>query len=88
MSLHKHIIQGDTPSAQFELPVYEFGKQGGRKIYLQAGMHADEHPGMSQAEPCCGAAGNRLDLCIDAKLTSLRVCPEAAACWRKCPDSS
>ena len=46
MSLHKHIIQGDTPSAQFELPVYEFGKQGGRKIYLQAGMHADEHPGM------------------------------------------
>lgn len=45
--LTKHIIKGDTPSSQFELPVYEFGTpSNGPKIYLQAGMHADEHPGM------------------------------------------
>ena len=46
MSLHKQPIAGDTPSAQFEIPIYEFGPKGGKKIYLQAGMHADEHPGM------------------------------------------
>ena len=46
MSLHKQMFVGDTPSAQFEIPIYEFGPKGGKKIYLQAGMHADEHPGM------------------------------------------
>ena len=46
MSLYKEVISGDTPSAQFEIPIYEFGPKGGKKIYLQAGMHADEHPGM------------------------------------------
>ena len=46
MSLQKQIISGDTPSAQFEMPIYEFGPKGGKKIYLQAGMHADEHPGI------------------------------------------
>ena len=46
MALTTHVITGDTPAVQFELPVYEFGPQGGTKVYLQAGMHADEHPGM------------------------------------------
>ena len=47
MALTKQRLDGDTPSAQFEVPIYEFGQAGvGKKIYLQAGMHADEHPGM------------------------------------------
>ena len=47
MKLTTHHITGDTPSACFSVPVYEFGiTTGGPKIYLQAGMHADEHPGM------------------------------------------
>ena len=47
MTLTKLPLQGDTPTASFELPIYEFGAStGGRKVYLQAGMHADEHPGM------------------------------------------
>jgi len=46
MALRKEIIYGDTPSQSYELPIYDFGPQGGVKIYLQAGMHADEHPGM------------------------------------------
>ena len=47
MKLTHHNIQGDTPSSHFQIPVYEFGdKNAPHKIYLQAGMHADEHPGM------------------------------------------
>ena len=46
MRFHNQILQGDSPSAQFALPIYEFGTVGAKKIYLQAGMHADEHPGM------------------------------------------
>ncbi|MGC6517589.1 MAG: succinylglutamate desuccinylase/aspartoacylase family protein [Candidatus Puniceispirillaceae bacterium] len=47
MTLTKHHLAGDTPTASFEIAVYEFGRQTkGPKIYLQAGMHADEHPGM------------------------------------------
>ena len=46
MALRKEQIKGDTPSQSFELPIYEFGPKGGQKIYLQAAMHADEHPGM------------------------------------------
>ena len=46
MALRKEIIHGDTPSQSYELPIYEFGPKCGVKIYLQAGMHADEHPGM------------------------------------------
>ena len=47
MKLHYERITGDSPHAQFTLPIYEFGTpELGPKIYLQAGMHADEHPGM------------------------------------------
>ena len=47
MRHHQEHIKGDSPGAQFTLPVYEFGQaKKGPKIYLQAGMHADEHPGM------------------------------------------
>lgn len=40
-----HHFTGDSPSSSFEIAVYEFGTTG-PKIYLQAGMHADEHPGI------------------------------------------
>ena len=47
MRHHQEHIKGDSPGAQFTLPIYEFGQaKKGPKIYLQAGMHADEHPGM------------------------------------------
>lgn len=47
MKQHLERIIGDSPGAEFSLPVYEFGHSKlGPKIYLQAGMHADEHPGM------------------------------------------
>ena len=47
MTLTNHLFSGDSPSAQFTIPIYEFGADTkGPKIYLQAGMHADEHPGM------------------------------------------
>ena len=46
MALSKQMIDGDTPTITYEIPIYEFGPKEGKKIYLQAGMHADEHPGM------------------------------------------
>ena len=47
MRHHQEHIKGDSPGAEFTLPIYEFGQaKKGPKIYLQAGMHADEHPGM------------------------------------------
>jgi len=47
MRLTTHQIKGDTPSSSFQIPVYECGPvQAETVIYLQAGMHADEHPGM------------------------------------------
>ena len=47
MRHHQEYIKGDSPGAQFTLPIYEFGQaKKGPKIYLQAGMHADEHPGL------------------------------------------
>ena len=47
MRHYQEHIKGDSPGAQFTLPIYEFGQaKKGPKIYLQAGMHADEHPGM------------------------------------------
>lgn len=46
MALLKQMIEGDSPALSYEMPIYEFGPKGAPKIYLQAGMHADEHPGM------------------------------------------
>ena len=37
---------GDTPSSHFSVPVYQCGpSEDAPTIYLQAAMHADEHPG-------------------------------------------
>ncbi len=40
-------LEGATPGARHELTVHAFGAAGGRpKIYVQAGLHANEVPGM------------------------------------------
>jgi predicted deacylase len=40
-------IPSDTPGSSFALQYYRFGTAGqGQKIYMQAGLHADEQPGM------------------------------------------
>jgi len=40
-------ISGDSPGQDFQLHRYFFGpKNANTKIFLQAGLHADEHPGM------------------------------------------
>ena len=39
-------FEGDTPSSSYSVPVYQCGpEEGTPQIYLQAAMHADEHPG-------------------------------------------
>ena len=40
-------FSGDSPGAEFKVPVYRFGTPRARpKAYLQAALHADEQPGM------------------------------------------
>ena len=43
----QHSLLAQTLGAQREVLSLHFGTRGqGQKIYLQAGLHADEHPGM------------------------------------------
>lgn len=47
MQEHRHALKAQTLGAQREVISLHFGPQGqGKKVYLQAGLHADEHPGM------------------------------------------
>jgi predicted deacylase len=47
----KHPISAPQSSAQFELTSYHYGKPGtGKKVYIQAALHADEVPGMLVAQ--------------------------------------
>lgn len=47
MQRHRHALVSQTLGAQREITSLHFGVQGrGKKVYLQAGLHADEHPGM------------------------------------------
>lgn len=40
-------LRGDSPGTARSLPLYRYGRPGqGPKIYLQAGLHADEMPGV------------------------------------------
>ncbi|WP_298608941.1 succinylglutamate desuccinylase/aspartoacylase family protein [uncultured Thiothrix sp.] len=42
-----HKIYGDSPGKQTELVCFKLGsEQAGRKVYLQAALHADEQPGI------------------------------------------
>ncbi|MEG0858428.1 MAG: M14 family metallopeptidase [Pseudomonas sp.] len=47
MQIKKHALVAQTLGSPREVISLHFGPQGqGRKVYLQAGLHADEHPGM------------------------------------------
>lgn len=47
MQQHRHALITQTLGAQREIISLHFGPQRqGKKVYLQAGLHADEHPGM------------------------------------------
>jgi predicted deacylase len=47
----KHPISAPHSSAQFELTSYHYGAPGsGKKVYIQAALHADEVPGMLVAQ--------------------------------------
>jgi predicted deacylase len=44
--LHSHTLQGDTPGSATELYWYTAGPENaGKRIHLQAALHADEQPG-------------------------------------------
>ena len=46
MDFQSLTFEGDTPSSSYSVPVYQCGPEDGApQIYLQAAMHADEHPG-------------------------------------------
>ena len=46
MEYESYSFSGDTPSSSFSVPVYQCGPADNvPHIYLQAAMHADEHPG-------------------------------------------
>ena len=46
MEYESYSFSGDTPSSSFSVPVYQCGPiDNVPHIYLQAAMHADEHPG-------------------------------------------
>jgi uncharacterized protein len=47
MQTHHHPLRGTPPSTQREITSLHFGPAGtGRKVYVQASLHADELPGM------------------------------------------
>jgi predicted deacylase len=51
MQVHKHPLSGPHSNAAFELTSLHFGSAGnGKKVYLQASLHADEVPGMLVAQ--------------------------------------
>lgn len=48
------VIGGGTPGSAHHLAVRRYGVPGGRpKVYVQAGLHADEPPGMLAAHHLC-----------------------------------
>lgn len=51
MQVRKHAISTEDSSASFQLTSLHFGKPGsGKKVYIQAALHADEIPGMLVAQ--------------------------------------
>ncbi|HEU4853298.1 MAG TPA: succinylglutamate desuccinylase/aspartoacylase family protein [Telluria sp.] len=51
MQVQKHAISTEDSSASFQLTSFHFGQPGsGKKVYIQAALHADEIPGMLVAQ--------------------------------------
>ncbi|GHD76475.1 succinylglutamate desuccinylase/aspartoacylase domain-containing protein [Vogesella fluminis] len=54
MHIQKHTLPGVMPGTQHVLNSYHFGKEGsGPHVYLQAGLHADELPGIVLLHRLC-----------------------------------
>jgi uncharacterized protein len=50
MRVESRMVRGATPGVTYEVVFLHFGKEGARpKIYVQAGLHADEAPGQLTA---------------------------------------
>ncbi|MES2165358.1 MAG: succinylglutamate desuccinylase/aspartoacylase family protein [Pseudomonadota bacterium] len=51
MQVHKHPLSAPHSNASFELTSLHYGRPGaGKKVYIQASLHADEVPGMLVAQ--------------------------------------
>ncbi len=51
MKTESHTLPGSTPGVSIDLKVLRFGQPGARpKVYIQAGLHADETPGHLAAQ--------------------------------------
>lgn len=46
MRIEQHPLPAGSSNCQYSLTSFHYGPPGGRKIYLQASLHADELPGM------------------------------------------
>lgn len=50
MAFEQIVLPGGNAGSQYTLNVHRFGNKLGPKVYIQAGLHADEHPGMLVAQ--------------------------------------
>lgn len=50
MAFELQPLTTNTPGQQSHLAVHRFGPTSGQKVYIQAGLHADEHPGLLVAQ--------------------------------------
>ncbi|WP_320823006.1 succinylglutamate desuccinylase/aspartoacylase family protein [Reinekea sp.] len=54
MSYQTIALPSSSVGSQTYLGVHRFGPSGGKKVYLQAGLHADEYPGLLVAQHLIG----------------------------------
>ncbi|WP_411743832.1 succinylglutamate desuccinylase/aspartoacylase family protein [Reinekea sp.] len=50
MAFELQPLATNTPGQQSNLAIHRFGPTSGQKVYIQAGLHADEHPGLLVAQ--------------------------------------
>ena len=50
MSFELLPLASNTPGQYSNIAVHRFGPTAGQKVYIQAGLHADEHPGLLVAQ--------------------------------------
>jgi len=75
MLTHHHVLQGATPGTQRQITSFHFGPADrGRKVYVQAALHADELPGMLTAHHLRGRlAGLEADGALHAEFVIVPV---------------
>lgn len=50
MAFETFFLPGASVGNQAHIHLHRFGPTGGQKVYIQAGLHADEHPGLLVAQ--------------------------------------